>query len=82
MKTTIENSVIFLENQSNEEMLIAFNELIQSCTLAENEYDLKNRINCKSFFIDDYFKTGFGAHHFWVKQKNVNCDARILFVEF
>jgi len=79
MKTQIENSLILKEND-NEEMLIAFNEIIQTCTLANNQEELRRMLKGKSFYIDRYFHYGFGANHMWVKQNLY--DDRILIVQF
>lgn len=80
MKTIIENSMLLSESSdSNAEMLSAFNEIVQSCTLSKNLDELKLKMGYLSNSIKYHFVYGFSANHMWLKQKK-DMDNRILLV--
>lgn len=80
MKTIIENSMLLSENdENNSEMLTAFNEVVQICTLSKNLDELKLKMGYLSHRVKYYFVYGFGADHMWLKQKK-DMENRILLV--
>lgn len=78
MKTQIENQINLSDN-SYKDQLIAdeFNLILSGCLSAKNEFDLSDYFTTLNLLE---FRTGFGSHHFWVRQNNETC--RILFIEF
>ena len=79
MKAIIETYLLFTHKDNN--ILIAFNEILTTITLSRTENQLRGSMETISEYINKYFIYGFGSNHMWVKQKE-NPDERLIIVEF
>ena len=84
MKTEIEN-IIYNYADEIPHILIR---VINAITLSDNKEELRSAINkiAEETELDKFFAYGYGAHHFWLKQRRLSNgepkEHRLLIAEF
>ena len=94
MKAEIENIIynyadeLKIGGQSESQIPHILIRVINAITLSDNKEELRSAINtiAEETELDKFFSYGYGAHHFWLKQRKLSNgkpkEYRLLKVEF